>query len=630
VPNGSDEHSPEQHPHRSGLGRRGFLTLAGGAVATGAGVAAGAAPAAAADTARPAVQAGTQATDQATTATPAAVTAPPPAQHPEGEPDFGPNVYVFDGNTPAATLQSIADAVYAQQAGAEFGTGRYALLFKPGSYGVDLNIGYYTQAVGLGLQPAAASITNAVHADADAHGHGALTNFWRGVENLNIVPRSGTARWAVSQATFLRRVYLLGDLRLDDGGYSSGGFIADCKITGQVNSGTQQQWLTRNGMLGQWTGSNWNMVFVGVDNAPATSFPSPTYTNVARTPVVREKPFLYVDGDGAYQVFVPAVRRDTHGTSWEGRKPEGTSLPIGGFHLAKPTESAADLNAALAQGKHLILTPGIYHLTEPLRITRAGTVVLGLGLATLVPDNGTAALDVADVDGVVIAGLLVDAGPQVSDVLVRIGPDGARRGHAANPTSLHDVFVRIGGAGAGRAKQSIVVNSDDVIIDNTWLWRADHGQGVGWDVNTSENGLVVNGDDVTVYGLFVEHHQKTQVQWNGERGRTYFFQNEMPYDPPNQAAWTDGRTRGYRAYQVAPHVRSHEAWGLGSYCIFADDPTIVNDSAFAAPRTPGVRFHSMITFSLGGGQGTIAHVINTTGGPSDATTNLALLTSYPD
>jgi hypothetical protein len=519
--------------------------------------------------------------------------------------------------------------VYAQQAGAEFGPGRYAFLFKPGLYDVDVNVGYYTQVPGLGLQPAAATINNAVHTDADAHGHGALTNFWRGVENINLVPRSGTARWAVSQATFFRRIYLLGDMRLDDGGWSSGGFIADCKITGQVNSGTQQQWLTRNSMVGQWTGSNWNVVFVGVGNAPATTFPAPTYTSVPRTPVVREKPFLYVDSGGAYHVFVPAVRTDSHGTSWEGRKPAGKSLPIGDFHIAHDGATAAELNSALAQGKNLLLTPGTYHLSQPLAITRSGAVVLGLGLATLVPDGGVTALDVADVDGVTIAGLLVDAGSTVSDALIRIGPDGSHRGHKADPTSLHDVFVRVGDSGVGKAKQSVVVNSSNVIIDNTWLWRADHGSGVGWTTNTSEEGLVVNGDDVTVYGLFVEHHQKTQVRWNGERGRTYFFQNEMPYDPPSQAAWMDGEHRGFPAYQVADQVRAHEAWGLGSYCIFAEDPTIVSDRAFAAPRTPGVRFHSMITFSLGGGQGTIVHVINTTGGPSDAEVNLALLTAYP-
>jgi hypothetical protein len=174
-----------------------------------------------------------------------------------------------------------------------------------------------------------------------------------------------------------------------------------------------------------------------------------------------------------------------------------------------------------------------------------------------------------------------------------------------------------------------VINSSDVIVDNTWLWRADHGSGVGWDTNPAGEGLVVNGDHVTIYGLFVEHHQRAQVLWNGEYGRTYFFQNEMPYDPPNQAAWMDGAHRGYPAYAVGERVRHHEAWGLGSYCIFAEDPTIVADRAIAAPRAPDVRFHSMITFSLGGGQGTIAHVVNDKGGPSDAETNLAMLTSYP-
>ncbi|MFI5614022.1 coagulation factor 5/8 type domain-containing protein [Amycolatopsis sp. NPDC051903] len=561
--------------------------------------------------------------------TPQTPKAPPAATHAAGQPGFGPNVHVFDSATGTADIQATLDAVYAQQRGSQFGTGRYALLFKPGAYSVDVKLGYYTQVAGLGLQPSGASITGSLGVEGDAHGNGTLVNFWRGAENLNAVPKSGADTWAVSQATYYRRIYLLGDLKLSDGGYSSGGFIADCQITGQVNSGTQQQWLTRNSVLGSWVGSNWNFVFVGTPGAPATTFPTPPYTSVPDTPVICEKPFLYVDSDGAYQVFVPAVRTDTRATSWEARRPEGTSLPIGEFHLAKPGETAAELNAALAQGKHLLLTPGIYHVDQPLKVTRANTVVLGLGYATLIPDNGVTALDVDDVDGVRVAGLLVDAGPVASDPLVRFGPDGSRRSHARNPSSMHDVFVRVGGAGVGKAKRCVLVNSNDVLIDNMWLWRADHGTGVGWTANTSDEGLVVNGSGVLAYGLFVEHHQKAQVQWNGEGGRTYFFQNEMPYDPPDQASWMDGTHRGFPAYAVGDHVRTHEAWGLGSYCIFAEDRTIVSDRAIAAPRRPGVRFHSMITFSLGGGQGTIAHVVNDTGGPSDAVTGLAMLKSYP-
>ena len=616
MPLDRTDNAPER---RTSLHRRSFLTLASGAT-----LASVAAPALASSAS--AAPAGSTAAEPAATT---AVAPPPPAKHAAGDPDFGPNVYVFDSSMSTESIQTTIDQVYAQQQHAQFGTGRYALLFKPGGYGVDVRLGYYTHLAGLGLQPSAVNLTSSLQVLGDAHGNGTLVNFWRGAENVFAVPKSGQDTWAVSQATFYRRIYLLGDLRLNDGSWASGGFIADCQITGQVNSGTQQQWITRNSVVGGWVGSNWNFVFVGVANAPATSFPTPPYTSIAHTPVVREKPFLYVDSDGAYQVFVPAVRTDSQATSWEGRKPEGVSLPISDFYIAKAGTTAADMNAALAQGKHLLITPGIYHLAESLTITRADTVVLGLGLATLIPDNGVIAIDVADVDGVHLAGLLIEAGTQTSDALVRFGPDGAHRHHRANPSSIHDVFVRIGGAGVGKTKQSVVINSNNVIIDNTWLWRADHGRGVGWTSNTVDEGLVVNGDDVVAYGLFVEHHQKRQVQWNGENGRTYFFQNEMPYDPPNQAAWMDGSHRGYPAYAVGDGVHSHEAWGLGSYCIFADDPSIVSDRAIAAPHRPGVRFHSMITYSLGGGQGTIAHIVNDVGGPSDAETTLALLRSYP-
>jgi len=47
---------------------------------------------------------------------------------------------------------------------------------------------------------------------------------------------------------------------------------------------------------------------------------------------------------------------------------------------------------ALALGKSLILTPGIYNLNQPIVVSRPGTVVLGLGLATLVPQHGNAAM----------------------------------------------------------------------------------------------------------------------------------------------------------------------------------------------------------------------------------------------
>ncbi|WP_369228065.1 RICIN domain-containing protein [Streptomyces sp. R39] len=545
-----------------------------------------------------------------------------------GDPDLGPNVVVFDPSMSASAIQNRLDSIFQQQETNQFGSQRYAVMFKPGTYSANVNVGFYTQVLGLGLTPDAVNINGAVHAEADWFQGNATQNFWRGAENLSVTPTGGSDRWAVSQASAYRRMHLRGNLALDDGGWSSGGLIADSKIDGQVNSGSQQQWLTRNSQLGSWTGANWNMVFVGSQGVPGTSFPNPPDTTVAQSPVVREKPFLYVDSAGAYQVFVPSTRSNSTGTSWSSGMPSGTSLSLDSFYVVKPGATASQINAALTAGKNLLVTPGVYHLDQTLQINRADTVVLGLGLATFVPDNGITAMKVADVDGVNIAGLLFDAGTTNSATLVEVGPSGSSAAHASDPTSLHDVYFRVGGAGVGKATTSLVVNSDNVIGDHMWIWRADHGSGVGWTTNTADTGLVVGGDDVTMYGLFVEHFQKYQTIWNGNGGRTYFYQNEMPYDPPNQSSWTNGSTKGYAAYKVADSVTSHQAYGLGSYCYFSGNPSVVADHAIEAPATSGVRFTSMVTVSLGG-TGTITHVINNSGGPSNSSTNVADLASYP-
>ena len=545
-----------------------------------------------------------------------------------GTPDFGPNVVVFDPSMSSSSIQSRLNSIFSQQETNQFGSARYAVMFKPGTYANDVNVGFYTQVLGLGLSPDAVTINGAVHAEADWFQGNATQNFWRSAENLSVTPNGGSDRWAVSQAAPYRRMHVRGNLQLDDGGWSSGGWISDTKIDGQVRSGSQQQWISRDSQFGSWSGSNWNMVFAGVQGAPANTFPSPPYTTVAQAPVVREKPFLYIDSAGNYQVFVPSLRTNSSGASWTSGTTAGSSLALDQFYIAKPGATASDMNTALAAGKNLLVTPGVYHLNAPLQVTRPDTVVLGLGLATLVPDNGVTAMNVADVDGVKVAGLLIDAGTTNSNTLMQVGPAGSTASHAANPTSLHDVFFRVGGAGVGKATQSLVVNSANVIGDHMWIWRADHGSGVGWTTNTADTGLVVNGANVTMYGLFVEHYQKYQVIWNGNGGRTYFFQNEMPYDPPNQASWMNGSTQGYAAYKVGNSVTSHEAWGLGSYCFFSANSSVVAAHAFEVPNVAGVRFHDMVTVSLGG-TGTISHVINNSGGPSNSSSNVANLVSYP-
>jgi hypothetical protein len=411
-------------------------------------------------------------------------------------------------------------------------------------------------------------------------------------------------------------------------GWASGGWMSDALIDGNVGAGSQQQWISRNSEWRSWTGANWNMVFAGVVNPPAGEWPTPPYTKIAQVPIVREKPFLQADTFGNYSVRIPALRANSSGITWRAGTTPGRSIPIGQFYVARPNaDTAATVNAQLAKGKNVLFTPGIYDLTDTIRVARANTVVLGLGFATLRPTNGVTAMTVADVDGVILAGLLFDAGAESSPVLLEVGPDGSKARHAKNPISLHDVFFRVGGAGVGRATVSLKINSHDTIVDHTWIWRADHGSGVGWKSNTGANGLIVNGNNVTIYGLFVEHYQEYQVVWNANGGRVYFYQSEIPYDPPDQPSFTSAPgTNGWASYKVADNVTSHEAWGLGIYSVFRNRGVTLT-RAIEVPNKPSVKFHSMITVRLGN-NGEISNVINNTGGAA-AGNSRPKVTSFP-
>lgn len=519
------------------------------------------------------------------------------------------------------------------------GTERVALLFKPGVYGspatpLIVKVGYYTEVAGLGLSPTDVTINGHVDVYDRCFGPGnciALDNFWRSLSHLtiNVIGldgcRSSGTFSAVSQAAPMRRVNITGgNLTLMDycgGGpdYASGGFIADSQ-TGFVINGSQQQFLTRNSSIGGWSNAVWNQVFSGVIGAPAQSFPNPPYTTLATTPASREKPYLYVDSTGAYRVFVPDARTNSSGTTWAAGPTKGHSLPLSDFLVASPSTSLVKINAALAQGRHLLLLPGVYDVDRTIAVKRADTVVLGLGLPALTAVGGAVPMEVADVPGVDVAGLTIDAGAQNSPALLRVGTGRGGSGldkkasDAANPTGIQDVFFRIGGPHVGKATTALEVNSSNVILDDIWTWRADHGQGVGWTLNTSDHGVVVTGNDGTATGLFSQHFQKDNTVWSGERGRTVFYQNELPYDAPDQAAWKHDGILGYAAYKVADTVKQHELWGGGSYIYTNVNPTLHASHGFEVPVTPGVKMHDLLTVSLNHA-GTIDHVINDVGAP---------------
>jgi hypothetical protein len=557
-------------------------------------------------------------------------------------PDFGPNVKIFDPSMSPSDIQSAVNTIYGQQKSNEFGNERYALLFKPGAYGSSANplkipVGYYTDVAGLGSSPNDVTINGAVDSFDQCNSTNfctALTNFWRSVSNLSInVAGSGCEGaaefWAASQAAPVRRVHVNGLTTLfdfcDGPSFASGGFISDSLFTGStVINGTQQQYLVRNSNLDGWTNGVWNQVFAGVQGAPAQAFPSPTYTTLATNPESREKPFLTIDANGNYSVYVPAAERSSSGTTWSTGQTPGRSIPIGDFFIAKPSDSVQAINEALSEGKNLLFTPGVYEIDKTIKVKHANTIVLGLGMPTLEPENGVVPMTVADQPGIEVSEVMFDAGEVNSPVLLRVGTghgdSGVGRSDVSNPTTLSDVFFRIGGPHVGKATVALEVNSDHVILDDIWAWRADHGSGVGWTSNTADTGVVVNGDDVIATGLFVEHFQKYETIWNGNDGTDVFFQNEMPYDPPSQAAWMEAPgVDGWAAFKVGDAVTSFHGYGMGSYSFFNQGVNIYAAHALEVPATlPPGSLHDLLTVFLdpSHGSGGILNVVNDTGGPS--------------
>lgn len=579
-----------------------------------------------------------------------------PAGTRHADPDFGPNVKIFAPHTPVDEINAYLLSVSEES---EFGDGRRAVFFRPGTYGdasgqddpvhatgiINATVGYYTTIAGLGQSPDDVLINGALHVDPGD----TLTNFFRSLSNLAINPIQRpvgadaacesphgvadphTMTWAVSQATPLRRVHITGSLDLTGKVPSNafGSTLINSRIDGTVISGdatvgpAQAQWYTRDSWIGAWDGVGVNTVFSGVEGAPMSDFLGNGMTNLAHTPASREAPFLMIDDDDEYNVFVPRANHMSSGTHWATGPEDGTPLPLDAFFIANPGHGAADINRALAAGKNLILTPGVYSLEAPILVDRDDTVIVGLGFATLVPAPGISALIVGDVNGVIISAITVDAGTN-TDVLIRIGERGTTGPlEFDEPTSLSDVFVRVGGRTNGQVRVALEVNSDNVILDDCWIWRADHGAGAGWKSNRADYGLVVNGCNVTATALMVEHFQKNQVVWNGELGTTIYFQSEFPYDVPTQADWMDGESNGYASYVVSREVQSHHGTGLAIYGLFfagLSQPTPAHirvSSAATAPVADHVRFAALSAAIIIGGA--IDHVINTTGQSVDAT-----------
>lgn len=556
---------------------------------------------------------------------------------------FGDNIMFYNAKYDNMTnVYNEVEKVHNKMFQGQFSSSRYAFYFKPGQYRDfgTFNIGYYTSISGLGLTPGETKLYGSVKTPPPLSNDNATCTFWRSIENFEI--SSGSFNWAVSQAAPARRMKVNVSTNFDwNGGWASGGFASDINFNGWVGSYSQQQWYTRNSNFTQeMQGVNWNKVVQGSSGRLFNTSNDGSRTRIDSTPIIREKPFLYWDGED-YSVFVPGLREDAIGTSWTDTDPGiGYSLKLEDkFYIAKAdVDNAASINNALKQGKHIFVTPGMYLLEEPIHIENANTIILGTGLASFIPnqDNNKGAIYIDDVDNVTVAGLMLDA-HYSSKYLLKAGDYGASKDHQKNPTLLADLFFRVGGYKTTNTHTDVsaYINSKNVIGDHFWVWRADHGSGVGWFKNTAPYGLVVTGDDVTFYGLFVEHYQKYQTVWLGENGRTYFYQCETPYDPSSQSEYMshNNTVKGWAGYKVGNDVENHLAMGMGVYDVFINAGANVQlDNAIEVPNKVNVIIRNAnIVMLSSSGRGTNS-IINGAGNGTrgSSTGNRQYISYYSD
>jgi hypothetical protein len=538
-----------------------------------------------------------------------------------------------------------------------FSNRRHAILFAPGIYqNLDLEVGYYVQVAGLGVSPDDVQFHNGKGPYVPAlnkHVHKinrtgtSLDTFWRSGENFANHAQPGMM-WAVSQASPLRRVHVKHDLYLHDkDAYASGGHIANAVIDGHTHFGGQQQFLSRNVKFGMGaSGGAWGIVYVGCENAPPSTpggLQSACITTV-QTHVCMEKPYVAMyDDQQTFQLRVPQA-------SIASGSPQLTcdnevSRDFSRVKVATTEDATSDIQAALDVGKDVVFTPGIYQLDQSLQVRTSNQVIIGLGLATLISPIRSPCIRVAPgTAGVRIAGVMLEAPPldpahrsNYSELapwsLLEYGEEGVwDDGDPTNPGGLFDVFCRVGGGGPPGQRRwinidtMIRIHSGNVIGDNLWLWRADHALlGPGEAANCQnispvfyqtekdeynvDTGLEVNGNNVTIYGLAVEHTSKHQTVWRGENGKVFFYQCEFPYD-----VGIDFGHAGYRGYLIEESVKAHSLISPGIYSNFRNAVVKV-DTAIEHPTSPGVLVVNPFTVHLDN-SGTIASVVNGRGEPA--------------
>lgn len=484
------------------------------------------------------------------------------------------NLYQYMG-------ENYSDSSQTEYTNKQFSKERYVFLFKPGTYyNINMLLNYYISYIGGGNNKNDVIFLQSTLIAPPSINYpklGGLDNFWRSAENFTIDSNGSSypSSWvkyndyfpdsvllSVSQASPIRNIQInnsnLYTFQISEkinyaSVYCSGGFMSDIYFnndsTKKLNFGGQQQFYCRNVKnieASNISGGAWNIVMNDdiTSNDDSMSGKRVTNMGVVNIPL---KPYYSLEENSIVN----------------------NSTSITDFSIFNPTSTINEINTALSSGKSIILTPGYYNIDAPIVITNHNTVLLSLGMVTVENQNSGECLIINDdLNNVKVAGIVIQASESsvgITNTLIKVG--NTVKNNSSN-IFLHDIFVRVGGPSLkptnnNRVDKMMVINSNNVILDNCWLWRADHTNsisgGLGPTNAVCNHALEVNGNNVKAYGLSCEHTLQDIVTWNGDNGEVNFYQCELPYDVENH--WD------YSGFVI--NGSNFKGYGMGVYCFFA-------------------------------------------------------------
>ena len=577
---------------------------------------------------------------------------------------FGANVTIFDPSMSVASINAALTATPPAGGGKRqffflpgtYGDSSVTPATATTNNVIQAEVAPGTVVAGLGTSPCDVVINGALSIN-----DGGLAIRDSQMSNVTINPiqsgvPAGGMLWYTSQTATLRRVNILGNLYVSPvtqtpgscenpcnpvtqgfqinliPGVANGFAITNSVITGKVingnglntpdtegNGGNSDIYFQQDD-IGGYSGFGSDMVFTGTLGAPSDNFGpgsvSPyeapgDITNVTFTPTVREAPFVYYDGS-QFEIFRPSAQFNVRGPNWATDSTQGDSLPLSSFYIA--TTAAADnaetMNAALAAGKNLLVGPGTYDLDEPITIFAPDTVMMGLGDPILEADDSATIVVTDSAGGTVLSRFNADGRPfdpndmgPFADNQIVIGQTPHGSGSESDPTTLSDVSSVSG------ATNDILINQDHTIL-NQGEYQTNNNSGDGytttnWTATSGNTGAIVNGDDATWQGIWLEHFKQTEISWNGEYGNVTFLQNErpltVPFDTPGEIGvqphvWMmNANFDGYPSLAVAQGVSHFTLNGFQSWSRLGNGCDCNVTSVITTPVTPGVTFHALFT-----------------------------------